>query len=116
MHFHLGLKHKIERHMKDVLGKQDRPAGSSSRYVRFLDRITFLAGVVGPFTVLPQVYQIFSTKSAEGVSLIAWISMFGVTLPWIFYGMAHKEKSIIVSFILWEVVNLLVVAGILIYR
>ena len=116
MHFHLGLKHKIERRLKGDPSKQGKPAGTSTRYVRFLDRITFLAGIIGPFTVLPQVYQIFSTKSAEGVSLIAWISMFGVTLPWIFYGIAHKEKSIIVSFILWEVVNLLVVVGILIYR
>lgn len=115
MHFHLGLKHKIERRLKDALGKQDVQAKSGTRYVRFLDRITFFAGVVGPFTVLPQVYEIFSTKNASGVSLISWIMMFVVTLPWIFYGMAHKEKSIIVSFILWEVVNLLVIAGILMY-
>ena len=115
MHFHLGLKHKIERRLKEALGKQSVPAESSTRYVRFLDRITFFAGIVGPFTVLPQAYEIFSTKNASGVSLISWILMFVVTLPWIFYGMAHKEKSIIVSFILWEVVNLLIIAGILMY-
>lgn len=115
MHFHLGLKHKIERRLKDALGKQKVPAGLSPRYVHFLDRITFFAGVIGPFTVLPQVYEIFSTKNASGVSLISWIMMFVVTLPWIFYGMAHKENSIIVSFILWEVVNLLVIVGILMY-
>ncbi|MGI0102795.1 MAG: PQ-loop domain-containing transporter [Nitrosotalea sp.] len=90
-------------------------AESSPRNVRLLDRITFFAGVVGPFTILPQVYEIFSTKNASGVSLTSWILMFVVTLPWIFYGMAHKEKSIVVSFILWEVVNLFVIAGILMY-
>ena len=115
MHFHLGLKHKIERRLKEALGEKSVPEGSNRRYVHFLDRITFFAGVVGPFTVLPQVYEIFSTKNASGVSLISWIMMFVVTLPWIFYGMAHKEKSIIVSFILWEVVNLMVIVGILIY-
>ncbi|MGI0088621.1 MAG: PQ-loop domain-containing transporter [Nitrosotalea sp.] len=114
MHF-LGFKHKIERRLKEALGKQSVPAKSSPRYVHFLDRITFFAGVVGPFTVLPQVYEIFSTKNASGVSLTSWIMMFVVTLPWIFYGMAHKEKSIVVSFILWEVVNLFVIAGILMY-
>lgn len=112
MHFHLGLKHKIERRLKGAMGEQ---AEQGRRYVRLLDRITFFAGVVGPFTVLPQVYEIFSTKNASGVSLTSWVLMFVVTLPWIFYGMAHKEKSIIVSFILWEVVNLFVIAGILAY-
>ncbi|MGI0006886.1 MAG: SemiSWEET family transporter [Nitrosotalea sp.] len=101
--------------MKEVLGKQSVSPESRPHYVHFLDRITFFAGIVGPFTILPQVYEIFSTKNAKGVSLISWIMMFVVTLPWIFYGMAHKEKSIIISFILWEVVNLLVIVGILMY-
>ena len=75
-----------------------------------------MVGVVGPFTVLPQIYSIFTEKSAAGVSLLTWVLIFIVTFPWILYGIAHKEKSIIVSFILWEVVNLLVVVGVIMYR
>jgi hypothetical protein len=41
--------------------------------------------------------------------------MFIVTFPWILYGLAHKDKTIIASFILWEVANLLVVIGVLRY-
>ena len=97
--------------------KHERTAKHSrlSPYVKFLDKLTFIAGIVGPFTVLPQVYSIFSTRSAAGVSLVTWVAMFVVTFPWILYGMAHKDKSIITSFILWEVVNALVIAGVLIY-
>ncbi len=46
---------------------------------------------------------------------MTWALIFVVTFPWILYGIAHKDKSIIVSFILWEVVNLAVVVGVLMY-
>ena len=107
MHY-LGLRHKYER--KQGLKRQPK-----SPYITFLDKLTFVVGVIGPFTVLPQIYSIFTTKSATGVSLTTWALIFIVTFPWILYGIAHKEKNIIVSFILWEVVNLTVVVGVLLY-
>ncbi len=119
MHIHIGLKHKRIRKEQEqaMLHKQGlAPAvPSQTKYLVALDKITFVAGIVGPFTVLPQVYQIFSTHQAAGVSATSWILMSIVTFPWIFYGIAHKDKTIIVSFILWEIVNLMVVAGALIY-
>lgn len=110
MHHFVGQKHKTERREGRAHAVAPR-----SRYVVVLDKVTFIAGVVGPFTVLPQAYEIFSTHSAAGVSLTSWSLIFLVTLPWVFYGMAHKDRSIIVSFILWEVMNALVVIGVLLY-
>lgn len=107
MHY-LGLRHKTER--RQGIKKIQR-----SPYTRFLDRLTFVAGVVGPFTVVPQIYSIFATHSADGVSLATWVLIFIVTLPWVFYGAAHRERSILVSFTLWEIANLLVVIGVLLY-
>lgn len=107
MHY-LGLRHKLER--KQGLKKQNE-----TLYVVFLDKLTFIVGVIGPFTVLPQTYSIFTSKSATGVSLITWVLIFIVTFPWILYGIAHKDKSIIVSFILWEIVNLSVILGVILY-
>lgn len=108
MHY-LGLRHKHER-------TKNHAKETKSKYVIFLDKVTFVAGTVGPFTVLPQIYSIFSTKSATGVSLATWLLIFIVTFPWILYGFSHKDKSIIVSFTLWEVVNLAVVIGVLLYK
>ena len=107
LHF-AGLRHKHERSVAHQ--KHEK-----TPYIVFLDKLTFVAGVIGPFTVLPQIYSIFSMHSATGVSLATWALIFIVTLPWVFYGLAHKDKSIIVSFSLWEVVNLLVVIGVLLY-
>lgn len=111
MHY-LGMKHKIEREeniLKKILKKWRKP------YVVFLDRLTFIAGIVGPFTVLPQIISIFSSQSAEGVSLTTWVSIFIVTFPWVLYGIAQKDATIITSFIMWEIANLAVVVGVLMY-
>jgi len=107
MHY-LGQRHRHERRAEH---RHER----STPYKTFLDRLTFVAGIIGPFTVLPQIWTIFSTHSATGVSLSTWLLMFIVTFPWILYGRAHKDKTIIASFILWEVVNLTVVIGVLRY-
>ncbi len=119
MHVHIGLKHKRIRKEQEQerLSRQGLASAPppQTKYLIALDKITFVAGIVGPFTVIPQVYEIFSTHQAAGVSTISWVLMSIVTLPWIFYGVAHKDKTIIVSFILWEIVNLMVVAGALIY-
>lgn len=106
--YYQGLRHKYER-------KQGLKQQRKSSYIVFLDKLTFVVGVIGPFTVLPQIYSIFTTKSAAGVSPITWALIFVVTFPWILYGLAHKERSIIVSFILWEIMNLTVVIGVLLY-
>lgn len=108
MHF-LGQKHQ---HEHDPKYRNEK----STPYTRFLNKLTLVAGLVGPFTVLPQIYQIFSTKSAAGVSPLTWALIFVVTFPWILYGMAHKDKTIMISFCLWEIVNATVFIGALMYR
>lgn len=108
MHY-LGLRHKHER-------KHKIPKSKKTSYLVFLDKLTFVVGVIGPFTVLPQIYSIYHDKSAAGVSMATWLLIFIVTFPWILYGVAHKDKSIIVSFTLWEIVNLSVVIGVLLYK
>lgn len=100
----LGLRHKHQR-LKTP----------KSPYLIFLDRLTFVVGIVGPFTVLPQIYTIFSTQSAEGVSLMTWSLICLMTLPWILYGLAHKNKLILTCFSMWGAFDLLVVIGVVVY-
>lgn len=106
MHF-LGFKHKQAR-------KGARQVQNSA-YLRFLDKLTHVIGIFGPLTVLPQVVLIYSTQSAEGVSLTTWLAIFLMTLPWILYGLAHKARMVTFSFALWAVFDLLVVIGIVLY-
>lgn len=108
MHY-LGLKHKSERQKGRSRRERLTP------YQRFLDKLTLAAGIVGPFTVVPQTYSIFSTRSAVDVSLMTWLLIFIMTLPWVFYGLAHRDKTIIISFTMWEIANFSVVLGVLLY-
>lgn len=107
MHY-LGLRHKHERAQHGLKTRK-------TPYTVFLDKITLVIGIIGPFVVVPQIYSIFSSHSAAGVSLFTWILMVVVNFPWVLYGLAHKDKSILISFSLWEVMNLLVVIGVLLY-
>jgi len=64
---------------------------------------------------IPQIYKIFSTQNATGVSLISF-SMFAIMeIPWIIYGIIHKAKPIVITYTLWLITNLVIVAGILMY-
>lgn len=116
-----GLKHKVERRegrTQDLepVPMPASPAVPKSRYLRTLDRLTFAAAIIGPFTVIPQAYKIYHTHSAESVSLAAWILIFIVTMPWIFYGFAHRDRPVIISFCLWEIMNVVVAVGVFLYR
>lgn len=109
MHHFTGLKHKTQR-------REGVTTPKHTRYTKALDTVTFIAGIAGPFTVLPQLYGIFVEHNAAGVSLLSWSLIFIVTLPWVFYGIAHRDRSIITSFVLWEIMNVLVVIGVLLYQ
>lgn len=102
----LGQKHQHERQYKPP---KDTP------YIRFLDKLTLVVGIIGPFTVLPQIISIYGSKDASGVSFWTWGLIFLVTLPWVFYGIAHRSATIIISFTLWEVMNATVAIGVLLY-
>jgi len=82
---------------------------------QFLEKTVFAVAIIAPLTTLPQIIKIISTKTAAGVSLLTWTIYTLVTIPWIIYGIVHKEKPIIVSYVLWLILNTLVVIAILLY-
>lgn len=83
--------------------------------IRFLDRFLMVVAVVGPLMTAPQIFKIFSNQDATGVSALTWGLYFFLGIPWLVYGIVHREKPIIVAHILWLLMNLLVVIGALLY-
>ncbi|MBW2981031.1 hypothetical protein KY360_06465 [Candidatus Woesearchaeota archaeon] len=83
--------------------------------IRSLDNMLLVVAVIGPLVNLPQVIKIFSLKNATGVSAVTF-SLFALfDIPWIVYGLVHKQKPIIISYTLWLITNLVVVVGTLVY-
>jgi len=78
---------------------------------RFLDRLIFVVGALGPLATIPQVYTIFAHHDSSGISVFSWSAYVLFDIVWLTYGIVHKEKVLIFANILWIVVNGLIVIG-----
>ena len=87
------------------------PFPARSTFLRVLDRVVLVVGIVGPLTCIPQGLKIYLTQDATGVSVVAWALPGLFNIPWIMYGFLHKERPIVVTYTLWFVMNTLVVIG-----
>lgn len=94
-------------------GLEPFPARTASR--RLLDRIVFAAGIVGPLASIPQVLKVYLLQDATGLSVVSWGTLAVLDIPWIIYGLVHKERPIIVAYSMWFVINTLVCVGAILY-
>jgi uncharacterized protein with PQ loop repeat len=83
---------------------------------KFLDRVTLVAGILGPLMVIPQIYKIFSEHNAAGVSVLSWGAFAILDVPFILYGIFHKDRPIVTTYALFCIANLIVTIGAIIYR
>lgn len=89
---------------------------SKNKFVSRLDNICLLFSVIMPLTAIPQIYKIFAEKTAAGLSLTSWTLYCVAVIPFMLYGIVHKEKPIIILNAMWLVVQIIIITGILIYR
>lgn len=82
------------------------------RQKAFIDKYIYLAVIIGPLMTLPQVYDIWIKGSRE-VSIISWVSYLFVAVIWLFYGIKHREKPIILVQLIWIVLDLMIIFGLL---
>jgi uncharacterized protein with PQ loop repeat len=108
----LGEHHQIHEHYKDQ-AKHDFL--HTKKYVRVLDRMVLFISILGPLFTIPQAWQIWATRDAQGLNLITWLAWFVFTIFWLTYGIAHKEKPLIVNNIIWIFIHLTVITGIILY-
>ena len=75
----------------------------------------YVVAVGMPLTNIPQLEQIYTTKVTTGLSVSAWImyAMFGV-IP-LLYAIVNKLKPLIISNLLWMVIDALMIYGIFRY-
>ncbi|PLX28814.1 hypothetical protein C0581_00785 [Candidatus Parcubacteria bacterium] len=100
---------------KRVHTKELEPYPHPRKFKAFVDHAVYAAGILGPMFGALQVYKIWSTQNASGVSLSLFGSHVVFNIIWLIYGTLHKEKPIIIMYSLWIVVNTLVVIGTLLY-
>ena len=111
----LGVKGLHHFHKRKRVYELGEPYPHPEKHKRFVDKIIYVIGVIGPVMTLPQILKIFILKDAAGVSAVSWLAYAIVSLFWIYYGILHKEKPIIITYVLWFVMNSLVAIGAFMY-
>jgi len=82
---------------------------------RLVDRLIYVAGVLGPLISLPQIIEIWYRHNAAGISILSWTGYSFLSIIWLAYGIIHKEKPIIYSHVIWLCSNILVTIGAILY-
>jgi uncharacterized protein with PQ loop repeat len=80
-----------------------------------IDAAAYAAGIIGPLMTAPQLAKIYVGHNAAGVSPVSWLSWAILDIPFVLYGITHKDKVIIMTYTAWFFLNLLVGVGAVIY-
>lgn len=105
--------HHIRARARLTKGLEPFPA--SGTWKRSLDYLMYGVGIAAPLALVPQILQLYTTKSGEGLSLLTWILLTFFNILWAFYGTVHKDAHIFFANICMLLFNLTVVVGILLY-
>ena len=97
------------------LFKYLEPFPSKDAFRRGLDYLMFGVGIIAPFALLPQVIELYSSKSSVGLSLTTWILLSFYNLLWVLYGAVHRTWPVLLANTLMAVFDLIIVVGILLY-
>ena len=77
-----------------------------------------LLGGMSIFTLLmtlPQIYAIWASRQAAGVSLLSWAAYWISAFVWFVYGIRKRDRNIYLPCVGWLLLDGAVVAGALIY-
>ena len=102
-------------HTRKRIHEKKETYPSRNKQIKFLDNFLMIAALLSPLAYFPQIFKIFFEKTAAGVSLTTF-SIFAIfSIPWIFYGVVHKERPIIVMYVLFFLMHLVIIFGIIMY-
>jgi len=103
-------KKQISKKLRQKIKKEEQLTKT-----KFLDKLVLIIALIWPVFELPQLIKIFAEKTAAGVSLMTWSFFVIFSIPWLIYGIVHKEKPIIILYLLWIIIDSSIVVGILLY-
>ncbi len=80
-----------------------------------MDKMVYVAGIISLLIMLPQLKLVYVEKNASGLEPLTWIVLTIMDIPWIIYGLAHKEKPLVFIYSMWFIINGLIFVGALLY-
>lgn len=79
-----------------------------------LDKLTYVFGVLLPIFTIPQAYNVLVHKETAGVSLLTWGFYLVASSLFAFYGILHKEKLLIITYVPFTIIEAAIVVGLLV--
>ncbi len=98
--------HRRHVHKKHIAKQQGREP---------FDFVVYFFMIATPLFELPQLLAIYSHHNAENVSLATWLFFCFDNVVWMVYGLRKKEWPIFLTSALYEVIEIFIVIGILLY-
>jgi uncharacterized protein with PQ loop repeat len=77
-----------------------------------------LLGGISIFTLLmtvPQIYAIWASRQAAGVSLLSWSAYLISACVWFVYGVQQRDHNIYLPCVGWVLLDGAVVVGVIVY-
>jgi len=81
-----------------------------------LDKLTYVAGIALPLFTIPQAISIYSNKNVSGVSLLTWLFYLFSSAMFAVFGIIHREKLLIVTYVPFVIVEAVIVVGLVLYK
>lgn len=95
--------------------REGEPFHHPDAAIRFVDKTCLIFSVIMPMTTIPQIHLIYTEKHATGVSLLMWIFYCIGVIPFLCYGIIHKERQLVILNSLWLVAQIIIIIGIMTY-
>lgn len=91
-------------------------AGHGSQSDTFLRRILGFMSAFSMLMTIPQVWTIWVSHEARGVSVVSWAAYLLSALLWFVYGLRQRDKNIYLPCIGWIGLDVAVVTGAILWN
>lgn len=85
-------------------------------FKRVLDHLMYVVALASPLVLLPQVLQLYATQDATGLAIQTWALLFSINTLWTIYSIVHREWPMFIASSMMGVQDIVIVAGILMFR
>jgi uncharacterized protein with PQ loop repeat len=79
-----------------------------------LEKLLRMLSVLTMLMTVPQVFAVWTSASATGVSLISWSAYLVSAALWFVYGIRKRDKTIYLACIGWILLDVAIVAGVIV--
>lgn len=85
-------------------------------FKRALDNLMYAVALASPLVLVPQIIQLYTTQSTAGLAIHTWILLFAINTLWTIYSIVHRDWPLFISSFTMGVLDIVIVAGILMFR